>query len=172
MSDVCTYFSEGKESTKPAVSEDSKNMNHNSTHNERTSIPEHNSVVTEEASTTAAKGKRLKIVEIDCENQNENTEDLNSDSCTGETNKLPDAVQQMESNYRTKESEKIQPVEKPQVENLPELPGLVKKAQAEGTQLFKLGRYAEAVEQFTQAIDILQKGNWHYFRLELNNKCS
>lgn len=153
------YFSEGKESTKPAVSEDSKNMNHNSTHNERTSIPEHNSVVTEKASTIAAKGKRLKIVEIDCENETENTEDLDSESCAGETNELPDAVQQMESNNRTKESENFQPVEKPQVEKLPELPGLVRKAQDEGTQLFKLGRYAEAAEQFTQAIDILQKGN-------------
>ena len=138
-------------------------MNQSSTHNERTSIPEHNSVVKEQPPTNTTKGKRLKIVEIDCENENdtENTEELNGESCTSETNKLPDAVQQMESNDRTKESENFQPIEKPQVENLPELPGLVKKAQDEGTRMFKLGRFAEASEQFTQAIDILQKGNFN-----------
>ena len=48
--------------------------------------------------------------------------------------------------------------EKSQVEPEPELPALVQKAQNDGLKMFKLGRFAEAAEYYTQAIDILQKG--------------
>ena len=41
---------------------------------------------------------------------------------------------------------------------LVELPGIVLKAKEEGTSLYKLGRYAEATEKFTMAIEILEKG--------------
>ncbi|KAK3708845.1 hypothetical protein QZH41_005119 [Actinostola sp. cb2023] len=40
---------------------------------------------------------------------------------------------------------------------LVELPGIVLKAKDEGTSLYKLGRYAEATEKFTMAIEILEK---------------
>lgn len=39
-----------------------------------------------------------------------------------------------------------------------ELPGVVVKIKDEGTSLYKLGRYAEASEKFSTAIEILEKG--------------
>lgn len=162
---VCNVyiFSKGKEPGKPVISEDSRNVTHNSTDNNRTSTDDHNSVVTDEIAATATKGKRLKIVEVEYENETaDNTEILTDESCGGNTNKLSDTMQQMESSDRTND---IPTVDTPQVEKQPELPGLVLKAQNEGTQLFKLGRFAEAAEQYTKAIDILEKGNFSKFQL-------
>lgn len=152
--------SKGKEPGKPVISEDSRNVTHNSTDNNRTSTDDHNSVVTDEIAATATKGKRLKIVEVEYENETaDNTEILTDKSCGGNTNKLSDTMQQMESSDRTND---IPTVDTPQVEKQPELPGLVLKAQNEGTQLFKLGRFAEAAEQYTKAIDILEKDKFVY----------
>ncbi|KAJ7352830.1 Sperm associated antigen 1 [Desmophyllum pertusum] len=105
-------------------SEESENYKNESDDNERTSSNTH--IAIENVATTTPKGKRLKIVEVDGENEPETSQNFNA--------------------------------EKSQVEKLPQLPGLVLKAQDEGKRLFKLGRYAEAAEEFTQAIDILQKG--------------
>ena len=100
-------------------------------------------------------------MEIDGENETEATENnnVNGESYVEGTIEPSSAViQQARSNDSTADSES----EKLKEEKQPELPGLVIKAQNEGTHLFKLGRYAEAAEQYTQAIDILQKGTSKY----------
>lgn len=99
-------------------------------------------------------------MEVDGENKTETSQNLNGIGCVGEISNEPhnDVEQQTETIDRTIKSDNLQSAEKSQVEPEPELPALVLKAQKEGLKLFKLGRYAEAAEQFTQAIDILQKG--------------
>ena len=154
-------ISKNKGPTKPGKSEDAKNLKNKSTDVDTTSTNIQSSVK-EEAPSAKTKGKRLKIVEIDCENETETVENLNGESCINEPNKLPtDVTQKEDSNNKlvTIDSENSEPADKLQMEKQPELPTLVIKAQDEGTQLFKLGRYAKAAECFTQAIDILQKGN-------------
>ena len=98
-------------------------------------------------------------MEVEGENETETPENFNGESFVDEVNKTSDVEQQMESNVRTKDSECLSSAQQPQAEKELDLPGLVLKVQEEGTQLFKLGRYTEAAEQFTQAVDILQKGN-------------
>ena len=102
-------------------------------------------------------------MEVDGENEPETSQNFNGESCVNETSNKPSndtTVQQTtETINRTMDSDNnLQSAEKSQKDKLVQLPGLVLKAQDEGTRLFKLGRYAEAAEQFTQAIDILQKG--------------
>lgn len=41
----------------------------------------------------------------------------------------------------------------------PELPGFVVKAKDEASELYALGRYAEAMEKYSEVIDILSKGS-------------
>lgn len=154
--------SNDKEPIKPTVLEDSRILKHDSTNNERTSPDIYNSVANEKGPSTTKKGKRLKIVEVEGENETETPENFNGESFVDEVNKTSDVEQQMESNDRTKDSECLSSAQQPQAEKEPDLPGLVLKAHEEGTQLFKLGRYTEAAEQFTQAVDILQKDKFTY----------
>ena len=143
------------------MSEDSKkNFQNESADNIRTSSDTSDSVVTENTPLAKPKGKRLKIVEVDGENETETSQNLNGIGRVGETpNEAQNKMEpQTETINRTMESGNLQSVEKSQVEPEPELPALVLKAQKEGSKMFKLGRFAEAAEQFTQAIDILQKG--------------
>ena len=117
------------------------------------------------ASRTKTKGKRLKIVEVDSENDSETTQHLNDNICADEADEVRqhiDITHEKDSNNATVAMNGVNshPAERqPQEAKQPELPGLVIKAQVEGTRLFRLGSYAAAAEQFTQAIDILQKGN-------------
>lgn len=117
------------------------------------------------ASRTKTKGKRLKIVEVDSENDSETTQHLNDNICADEADEVRqhiDITHEKDSNNAavTMNCVNSHPAERqPQEAKQPELPGLVIKAQVEGTRLFRLGSYAAAAEQFTQAIDILQKGN-------------
>ena len=106
------------------------------------------------------KGKRLKIVEVDGENETKTSQNLNGEGNVGEmSNEGCNAMeQQTEPLDRTTESGNLQSAEKSQLEPEPELPSLVQKAQNDGLKMFKLGRFAEAAEHYTQAIDILQKG--------------
>ena len=46
-----------------------------------------------------------------------------------------------------------------------ELPGLVVKAKDDATMLYKLGRYAEAMEKYSEAIDVLWKGEGVPFQM-------
>ena len=103
-------------------------------------------------------------MEVESENDNERNANETSASCLDEINELPTAEHIVLDN-RTEESEDFGSVEESKSVENPDLPGLVVKAQKEGTQLFKLGQFAEAAERFTQAIDILQKGNLcrHYW---------
>lgn len=157
-------FSTNEEPSKLGTPEDSNNSKNESEDNERTSSNNVESVVTENTPSTKPKGKRLKIVEVDGDNETETSQNLNGESNINETalNKPSnDIVQQPEVTEinRTVDSDNdLLSTVKPQLEKPPELPALVLKGQSEGTQLFKLGRYAEAAEQFTQAIDILKKG--------------
>lgn len=100
-------------------------------------------------------------MEVDGGKETKTSENLNGKGCVGETSNEArnDMEQQTEPLDKTRESGNLHSVEKSQVEPEPELPALVLKAQKDGSEMFKLGRYAEAAEQFTQAIDILQKGN-------------
>lgn len=101
-------------------------------------------------------------MEVDGGKETKTSQNLNGEGCVGETSNEArnyDMEQQTEPLDKTRESSNLHSVEKSQVEPEPELPALVLKAQEDGSKMFKLGRYAEAAEQFTQAIDILQKGN-------------
>ncbi|CAH3194909.1 unnamed protein product [Porites evermanni] len=117
---------------------------------------------------TKTKGKRLKIVEVDSENDSETTQHLNDNVCADKGDEVKqhiDITHQKDSNDATAAMNGVNshPVERqPQVAKPPELPGLVIKAQVEGTRLFRLGSYAAAAEQFKQAIDILQKDKLLY----------
>lgn len=99
-------------------------------------------------------------MEVDGENETKTSQNLNGEGCVGETSNEGgnDMEQQTEPLDRTTESCNLQSPEKSQVEPEPELPALVQKAQQDGLKMFKLGRFAEAAEHYTQAIDILQKG--------------
>lgn len=150
----------------PTKSQDPKKAKHDSGEIDRTSHENHQDhtyAVTGKTATTT-KGKRLKIVEVESENDNERNANQTSASCLDEINELPTAENIVLDN-RTEESEDFGSVEESKSVENPDLPGLVVKAQKEGTQLFKLGQFAEAAERFTQAIDILQKGNLcrHYW---------
>ena len=114
----------------------------------------------ENTASAKPQGKRLKIVEVDGVKETETSQNLNGMSSVDETSNETrnETEPQTETVNKTMESSNLQSAEKSQVEPEPELPALVLKAQKEGTKMFKLGRYAEAAEQFTQAIDILQKG--------------
>lgn len=151
----------------PSARQGTKNLNDNSTLDDGTSLDNqenHNSVFKENTSTVTAKGKRLKIVDIESEKDSETNENLSGASCADKTNELQvSATQQIGFNDRTNESQNFHSVEEQhEEEKRIELPGLVIGAQDEGTRLFKLGRYAEAAEQFTKAIDILEKDELVY----------
>ena len=163
---MSTFFSEDERPSKSGESKDRRKQEHISMENETTStnINSYNKEST--ASRTKPKGKRLKIVEVDSENDSETTQHLNDNICADKGDEVKqhiDITHQKDSNDATVTVNGVdshpavrQPQEPPKS---PELPGLVIKAQVEGTKLFKLGSYAAAAEQFTQAIDILQKGN-------------
>ena len=153
------FFRKNEDPSKPGKSENSNNDKSEFNDIERTSSNNHEAVETENVSSTKPKGKRLKIVEVDGENEPETSAIPNGESNIDETSNKSsnDTMDQEESIQRTTDSDNLQPADKPLVEKQPQLPGLVLKAQKEGTRLFKLGRYAEAAEQFTQAVDILQK---------------
>lgn len=140
--------------------EDSKNLQSESEDNIRTSSNTSDSVVTANTPSAKPKGKRLKIVEVEGEKETETSPNLNGSGSVGETSNEPhnEVEQQTETDNRTMENDNLQSVEKSELKPEPELPTLVQKAQQEGSKMFKLGRFAEAAEQFTQAIDILQKG--------------
>ena len=97
-------------------------------------------------------------MEVESENDNERNVNQTSACCLDERSEPP-APQHIVLDNRTEENEDFGSVEESRSVENPDLPGLVVKAQKEGTQLFKLGQFAEAAERFTQAIDILQKGN-------------
>ena len=142
------------------IPEDLDNFKTQSRDSEKISSNNGESVVTENTS-AKPKGKRLKIVEVNSENEMETSQNLNATSHISETSNKPsnNMDQQTEAIDRTVETDNnLQSAEKSPLKKPPELPGLVLKGQSEGKRLFKLGRYAEAAEQFTQAIDILQKG--------------
>lgn len=109
-------------------------------------------------SSTKPKGKRVKIIEVESENEPETSAKANEER-TNETlaKSFTDSSEKAETIKKTMDGERLQSSDKKGVEKQPQLPGLVQKAQEEATQLFKLGRYAEAAEQFTQAIDILKQ---------------
>ena len=157
----CIFSLDKEPIAEPSARQGTKNLNDNSTLDDGTSLDNqqnHNSVFRENTSTFTAKGKRLKIVDIESEKDSETNENLTGASCADKTNELQvSATQQIGFNDRTNESQNHHSVE--EEEKRIELPGLVIGAQDEGTRLFKLGRYAEAAEQFTKAIDILEKGN-------------
>lgn len=153
-------FSEDKGQPNPARSQEPKKAKHDSAEIASTSYDnhqDHTNVVTGKTTTTA-KGKRLKIVEVESENDNERNVNQTGACSLDKINELP-ATQQIVLDHRTEKSEDFGSVEKSKDVENPTLPGLVVKAQEEGTQLFKLGQFAEAAERYTQAIDILQKGN-------------
>lgn len=151
-----------RDPSKVEIPEDPKNFQNESEDNGRTSSNTSNSFVTENTASAKPKGKRLKIVEVDGGKETKTSQNLNGEGSVGETSNEArnyDMEQQTEPLDKTRESSNLHSVEKSQVEPEPELPALVLKAQEDGSKMFKLGRYAEAAEQFTQAIDILQKGN-------------
>ena len=162
---MSTFFSEDERPSKSGESKDRKKQEHASMQSETTStnINSYNKEST--TSRTKTKGKRLKIVEVDSENDSETTQHLNDNICAdkaGEGKQHNDITHQKDSNDVTVAMNGVDPHPaegQPQVAKQPELPGLVIKAQVEGTRLFRLGSYAAAAEQFKQAIDILQKGN-------------
>ena len=161
---MSTFFSEDERPRKSGESKDRRKQEHTSMESETTStnINSYNKEST--ASRTKPKGKRLKIVEVDSENDSETTQHLNDNFCVDKGDEVKqhiDITHQKDSNETVAvNGVNSHPAEgQPQVAKQPELPGLVIKAQVEGTRLFKLGSYAAAAEQFTQAIDILQKGN-------------
>ncbi|XP_078383577.1 sperm-associated antigen 1-like [Oculina patagonica] len=148
------------DSSKLGIPEDLNKLKNESEDNERTSSNNGVSAVTVNTPSAKPKGKRLKIVEVDSKNETETSQNLNGESHVSETSNKSsiDVVQETETIERTMETDNnLQTAEKPRLEKPPELPGLVVKGQNEGKRLFKLGRYAEAAEQFTQALDILQK---------------
>lgn len=147
----------------PTKSQEPKKAKHDSGEIDGTSYENHQDhtyAVTGKTATTT-KGKRLKIVEVESENDSERNANETSASCVDEINELPTAEHIVLDN-RTEESEDFGSVEESKSVENPDLPGLVVKAQKEGTQLFKLGQFAEAAERFTQAIDILQKDKLSY----------
>ncbi|CAH3190861.1 unnamed protein product [Porites evermanni] len=160
--------SEVERPSKSGESKDRRKQEHTSMENETTStnINSYNKEST--ASRTKTKGKRLKIVEVDSENDSETTQHLNDNVCADKGDEVKqhiDITHHKDSNDVTAAMNGVNshPAEgQPQVAKQPELPGLVIKAQVEGTRLFKLGSYAAAAEQFTQAIDILQKDKLLY----------
>ena len=160
---MSTFFSEDERPSKSGESKDRSKQEHTSMENETTST----NINTYESTTsrTKPKGKRLKIVEVDSENDSETTQHLNDNICADKGDEVKqhiDITHQKDSNDATAAMNGVDShaaERQPQVAKPPELPGLVIKAQVEGTRLFKLGSYAAAAEQFTQAIDILQKGN-------------
>ena len=162
---MSTFFSEDERPSKAGESKDRMKQEHTSMENETTSTNINSCNKESTASRTKPKGKRLKIVEVDSENDSETTQHLNDNICADEGDEVKqhiDITHQKDSNDATVAMNGVDshPAERqPQVAKPPELPGLVIKAQVEGTRLFKLGSYAAAAEQFTQAIDILQKGN-------------
>lgn len=99
-------------------------------------------------------------MDVEGEKETETSPNLNGSGSVGETSNEPhdEVEQQTETNNRTMENDNVQSVEKSELKPEPELPTLVQKAQQEGIKMFKLGSFAEAAEQFTQTIDILQKG--------------
>ena len=109
-------------------------------------------------------------MEVDGENETKNSPNLNGKGSVGGTlnEARNDLEQKTEPLDRTTESGNLHSVEKSQVEPEPELPALVMKAQKDGLQMFKLGRFAEAGEHFTQAIDILQKGEKKKAKFNVN----
>ena len=64
------------------------------------------------------------------------------------------------SNNTVSDPQPVQPLDSKPTNRTPELPlpGLAVKAKDAGTSLFKMGRYAEALEKYSAAIDILWKG--------------
>lgn len=157
---ICFLSSTNRDPSEVEIPEDPKNFQNESEDNDRTSSNTGDSTVTENTASAKPKGKRLKIVEVDSGKDTESSQNLNSEGCVGETaNEMSNEMEpQTETVNRTMESDNLQSAEKSQAEPEPELPALVRKAEKEGTKMFKLGRYAEAAEQFTQAINILQKG--------------
>ena len=157
-------ISTNADASKLQTPEDSNNSRTESEDNERTSSNNVESVETENTPSTKLKGKRLKIMEVDGDNETETSQNLNGESNNTETalNKPSNDIMQQpemtEINRTADNDSDLQSTVKPQLEKQPELPALVLKGQKEGTRLFKLGRYAEAAEHFTQALDILQKG--------------
>lgn len=144
----------------PTKSQEPTKAKHDAAEIDRTSYENHQDhtyVVTGKTATTT-KGKRLKIVEVESENDNERNVNQTSACCLDERSEPP-APEHIVLDNRTEENEDFGSVEESRSVENPDLPGLVVKAQKEGTQLFKLGQFAEAAERFTQAIDILQKGN-------------
>lgn len=126
---------------------------------ERTSSNNHSSVKTEKVSSMKPKGKRMKIIEVASENEPETSAKSNEERNINETStkSFTHPADKAEAIQRTMNGEGVQSSGKDEVKKQPQLPGLVQKAQEDATRLFKLGRYAEAAEQFTQAIDILKQ---------------
>ncbi|CAH3162104.1 unnamed protein product [Pocillopora meandrina] len=126
---------------------------------ERTSSNNHSSVKTEKVSSMKPKGKRMKIIEVASENEPETSAKSNEERNINKTStkSFTHSADKAEANQRTMDGEGVQSSDKEEVKKQPQLPGLVQKAQEDATRLFKLGRFAEAAEQFTQAIDILKQ---------------
>lgn len=146
--------------SKVEIPEDPENFQNETENNDRTSSNTSDYFVTKNSASAKPKGKRLKIVEVDGENETKASQNLNGKGCVGETSNEGhnDMKQHTEPLDRTTENGNLRSAEKSQVEREPELPALVQKAQNDGLKMFKLGRFAEAAEHYTQAIDILQKG--------------
>ena len=152
--------STNRDPSKVEVQEDPKDFQNETEDNDRTCSNTSDSFVMKNTASAKPKGKRLKIVEVDGENETTTSQNLNGEGNIGEMSNegCNDLDQQTEPLDRTTESGNLQSAEKSQVEPEPEFPALVQKAQNDGLKMFKLGRFAEAAEYYTQAIDILQKG--------------
>lgn len=152
--------STNRDPSKVEIQEDPKDFQNETEDNDRTCSNTSDSFVMKNTASAKPKGKRLKIVEVDGENETTTSQNLNGEGNIGEMSNegCNDLDQQTEPLDRTTESGNLQSAEKSQVEPEPELPALVQKAQNDGLKMFKLGRFAEAAEYYTQAIDILQKG--------------
>ena len=126
---------------------------------ERTSSNNHSSVKTEKVSSMKPKGKRMKIIEVASENEPETSAKSNEERNMNETStkSFTHPADKAEAIQRTMDGKGVQSSGKEEVKKRPQLPGLVQKAQEDATRLFKLGRFAEAAEQFTKAIDILKQ---------------
>ena len=101
---MSTFFSEDERPSKSGESKDRRKHEHTSMENETTStnINSYNKEST--ASRTKPKGKRLKIVEVDSENDSETTQHLNDNICADKGDEVKqriDITHQKDSNDAT-----------------------------------------------------------------------
>ena len=145
---------------KPVISDDANNGKDQLTENEKTCKNKKGNNLPTETSATTRKGRRLKIVEVEGESEAEALQTLNDESCSvGEGKPLGDESNQLDVDGKATDLRSAVEYSKAAAADQQlQLPGLVEKAKDEATRLFKLGRYAEAAEKYTEAIDILGKG--------------